>query len=482
MVLIVGIGTLYAVRSIYRCHFHPLSQFPGPPEAASSTKWLYKTNRQGFPQHEFERLHKKYQSKVLRIAPNELHISDVQQYKVIYSQKPFPKNPRFYEGFSLNHSLFAETDSALHKERRKTLNPLFPRSGVFKLEGIFHTKAAIMMGKIDRLREKNLINLYDAFRCFTLEVVMEFAFARSAHMLEEEESTFDSWFLRAFDALASGLWTTHEWPALRKIGSYLPKSIVKTLNKNFAGFLDVIDFAEDCVNHYEKHGNTTSHPVVFDHLTAVSHPQKVTEALDIMIAGADTTSSTLTAGVLHILSDEKVQNKLIQALQAVLPNYQGNLSLLELEKIDYLTACVKESLRIGMPVPGRLPRIVPDDLAQPFTVDGKVIPPGTVVSMSAYTMNYSEELWGPDARIFNPERWLQPESKNLDQYLSTFSKGARMCIGQNIAVGEVTTMLAYLFRNFKLSLPPDFERPKQKDLFTMEYGKPGLLVKFEAVN
>lgn len=69
---------------------------------------------------------------------------------------------------------------------------------------------------------------------------------------------------------------------------------------------------------------------------AVSHPQKVTEALDIMIAGADTTSSTLTAGVLHILSDEKVQNKLIQALQAVLPNDQGNLPLLELEKIDYL--------------------------------------------------------------------------------------------------------------------------------------------------
>lgn len=70
---------------------------------------------------------------------------------------------------------------------------------------------------------------------------MEFAFARSAHMLEEEESTFDSWFLRAFDSLASGLWTTHEWPALRKIGSHLPKSIVKILNKNVAGFLDVID-------------------------------------------------------------------------------------------------------------------------------------------------------------------------------------------------------------------------------------------------
>lgn len=75
MVLIVGIGTLYAVRSIYRRHFHPLSQFPGAPEAASSTKWLYKTNRQGFPQHEFERLHKKYRTPYLWKLASEFCVS-----------------------------------------------------------------------------------------------------------------------------------------------------------------------------------------------------------------------------------------------------------------------------------------------------------------------------------------------------------------------------------------------------------------------
>ena len=44
------------------------------------------------------------------------------------------------------------------------LNPLFSRAGIFKLEGVIHTKAGIMMRKIDRLREKHLINVYDAFR------------------------------------------------------------------------------------------------------------------------------------------------------------------------------------------------------------------------------------------------------------------------------------------------------------------------------
>ncbi|GMG22756.1 unnamed protein product [Aspergillus oryzae var. brunneus] len=78
-------------------------------------------------------------------------------------------------------------------------------------------------------------------RCLTTEVIMEFAFARSANMLEEEESTFDSWFLRAFDSVASDIWTAHEWPVLRRIGSCLPKSIVKIMNKKVASFFEVIN-------------------------------------------------------------------------------------------------------------------------------------------------------------------------------------------------------------------------------------------------
>ena len=52
----------------------------------------------------------------------------------------------------------------------------------------------------------------------------------------------------------------------------------------------------------------------------------------------------------------------------------------------------------------------------------------------------------------------------------------------SIALAEVTIVMAYIFRNYQLSLPPDFQRPEQKDFFTMEYEKPGLPVKFEAVN
>lgn len=52
----------------------------------------------------------------------------------------------------------------MHKERRRLLNPLFSRAGVFKLEPVIHEKVGIMLKKINRLKESHSINVYDAFR------------------------------------------------------------------------------------------------------------------------------------------------------------------------------------------------------------------------------------------------------------------------------------------------------------------------------
>lgn len=49
--------------------------------------------------------------------------------------------------------------------------------------------------------------------------------------------------------------------------------------------------------------------------------------------------------------------------------------------------------------------------------------------MSAYTMHYAPEIWGSDAKSFNPDRWLGPDAKQLESHICTFGKGARQCIG-----------------------------------------------------
>lgn len=55
-----------------------------------------------------------------------------------------------------------------------------------------------------------------------------------------------------------------------------------------------------------------------------------------MVAGADTTAFTLTTGTIHILSNPKIYEKLVEALEQAIPKGESFPPLLLLEKIDYL--------------------------------------------------------------------------------------------------------------------------------------------------
>lgn len=144
----------------------------------------------------------------------------------------------------------------------------------------------------------------------------------------------------------------------------------------------------------------------------------------------------------------------------------GTPDLATLKKLPYLDAIVKESLRLGMAASSRLPRIVPKDSKTPFVVDGQVIPPGTVVSMSVYTMHMSSNVWGPNARDFDPARWTNDKSSGLASQLVPFSIGKRNCIGQNLALAELYLGIAHLFYTYDIDLCPNQSKFKILDRFT----------------
>ncbi|KAJ5628765.1 cytochrome P450 [Penicillium lividum] len=457
---------------------HPLSSFKGLPEACVSENWLYKVTKSGRAEETFEALHEKYNTKALRIGPNELHITDIELYKVIYNQaKPFLKHAPFYNGFNTPHTVFAELEPHLHKDRRRMLNPLFSKVGVYKLEPLICEKIYLLSAKITRLCATQEIDVYNAVRLLTTDIITEFAFAKSANLIEERRDEMDSWFLDAFDVGSQSIVDLQYNSVLRQIVKILPVGAVKLLNPKLRSILDLQEFAASCMRYWQKSSDTSSYPVIFDSLKSISDEAKVSEAMDILIAGADTTASTLTTGFLHILSNEKIKSRLVHAIDEVMPEAGSLISLQALEKVEYLSACVKESIRVGMAVPGRLPRVVPT--GDPFVIEGKVVPAGTIVGISTYTMHNSEDAWGPDAREFNPDRWIGTESKGLEQWMCTFSKGARMCLGQNVAPAEITLAFAYMFRNFELSLPKEHVKPDALDRFTLAYQKPGLPVVFK---
>lgn len=50
----------WVLNSVYYRAFHPLSRFTGPSGAATSRHWVYRVTDRGFPEEDFERLHKQY--------------------------------------------------------------------------------------------------------------------------------------------------------------------------------------------------------------------------------------------------------------------------------------------------------------------------------------------------------------------------------------------------------------------------------------
>ncbi|KAL4068897.1 cytochrome P450 [Scleroderma yunnanense] len=181
----------------------------------------------------------------------------------------------------------------------------------------------------------------------------------------------------------------------------------------------------------------------------------------LLVAGYETTSSKFSPALLELARYPDIQSKLRQELVAfgVDPTYDQLTN-----GLPYLDAVVHETLRLHPPVSEFVRVAVEDDvipLAQPVRIkSGEVVhnisvARGTKIGINAACINRSEALWGLDAKIFLPERWLAEggipkEVQEVQGYrhLLTFMDGQRACLGKGFAVTEFKAVLSVLVKNF----------------------------------
>ncbi|KAB2102850.1 hypothetical protein AG0111_0g8982 [Alternaria gaisen] len=472
--------TLGSFRAVYLVYFHPLASFPGPYKAIFSSWWQYPLSKHGTIEEVLEHLHRTYNTRVLRIGPNELHITDPMLYHTIYSQRyTFPKQKSFYDAFNTPHSVFVEHDGELHRARRKLLSNFFSKSSVRAMNKILLTKVTIMCDRIAEMKGNGAINLYHAFRCLTVDFITEVAFGESFNLItESEDNTFNTLFIECFDLASESLWDLLFFPFIRIIVNKCPPAVAAKLSEPAAKFQGLLRAVAATVANFRRlksSGKRLDREIVFDAMQHLDDKLVQAEASDILIAGSDTTATTLAVAVQAIIENPTIFKKLRNEMKDAGITAEHDFDLLRLEQLPYLTACVKEALRCAMAVPGRLPRVVPDG-TKPLVVDEKVIPVGTIVGMSAYSMHYNESIWGEDAREFNPSRWLAADAKDLEKYLVTFSKGARQCLGINIAYAEITLTLAMLVARYRFTIDETVTKSdvRQLDYFVSAFEGTGI--------
>jgi hypothetical protein len=170
------------------------------------------------------------------------------------------------------------------------------------------------------------------------------------------------------------------------------------------------------------------------------------EAFTIIAAAADTTGHAMAILTYHVVANPTIYRSLTLELKTAFHSHDhDHLNYTTLEKLPYLSAVIKEGLRLSYGTPRRLPRTINTPTA---TFNGYTVPKGTVVGMSTYLMHRNPNLF-PDPDTFDPCRWLNPvTAKRLEKYLVSFSRGSTQCVGMRYVLP-----LSSPFTFLPLSLP-----------------------------
>jgi len=197
------------------------------------------------------------------------------------------------------------------------------------------------------------------------------------------------------------------------------------------------------------------------------HEEVIGQISLFLFAGYDTTAVSISWAMVELARHPEKQDKLRRELHQLSGNDPTWDQVVTGTACPYLDAVVHESLRLHPPVEALQRTADKDDivpLSSPIKtssgkmVDSIFVQKGTTVITPFVHMNRSEALWGPNAKQFVPERWLEENlhpSKNISGYrhLYTFSDGPRICLGRMFALAEFKAVLSVLIRNFTFELP-----------------------------
>lgn len=177
------------------------------------------------------------------------------------------------------------------------------------------------------------------------------------------------------------------------------------------------------------------------------------EAFVMVVAGGETTAKVLSNTLFHLLANPDWKRQVLEELEKVMPDVNKLPTWNELEKLPVLTASIKETLRMSAPVTNRVQLL---DSERPLTFGDWIVPPGTPMSMSIPALHLDPTLY-PDPNTFNPGRFLPKHSSAeavqlANKYYMPFQRGARNCLGQNLAYAELYLGVAAMLRRFELAL------------------------------
>lgn len=478
LIALVGLRILYA---IFTGVFTPLRKIPGPLAARFTRLWFTHRVSKATFQHENVALHRKY-GPLVRLGPNYVSFDDPATVKVVYGiTSKFPKS-NWYNSFMLpgkdSYTLFGDQNMRRHSETRRGLQNVYSMSSLVSYEAYVDQCADLFAARLADVAASRqpVADMAHWFQAYAFDVIACITFSGRIGFLDAGEDIMGMIGqlkeLMVYASVVGMFPLAHEWlfdvsARLGLFGSRARKTQVGFLQRRLATRGQERKLRDAEANVREKAGGA---PRDFVDRLWDKHdedPEKVSKyhvfitALSNLTAGSDTTASTLGGLLYFLLANPRVLAKLKEEIADF--TAAGQLSerpkFKEAQQMPYLEVVLKESLRLHSAVGLPLWRVVPEGGVE---IAGQFIPAGTNVGVNSWVAHRNKQVWGDDAEVFRPERWLEAQAEadagrrerlqRMEAYYLPFGLGSRTCIGRHISTLEIVKLVPRLLRDFDFEL------------------------------
>lgn len=219
----------------------------------------------------------------------------------------------------------------------------------------------------------------------------------------------------------------------------------------------------DCI---EQHTNKTDYLAMLlaahdeeapiDSLTATLSNDEIHDNCSVIFAaGHDTTAGALTWWIGLMTQHPDYAEKARQEIQEVVSDKPQTPEALT--RLTWLTATIKESLRLCPPVVTMFLRRAVRDVQ----IGEWRIPKGGAVHVPIWHIHH-DARWFPEPEKFEPQRFMPGAPEIPRGAYIPFGTGPRVCIGQHFAMIEMTLIAAILLREFNFEFLPVKSLPKPR--------------------
>lgn len=177
------------------------------------------------------------------------------------------------------------------------------------------------------------------------------------------------------------------------------------------------------------------------------------ECMTAFVAGHETTAATLSWWMWCMAANPQAQQRAQQEVRDVLGGRPPERD--DLPRLAWLGQTVQETLRLYPAAPVLMSRRT----TAPIALGGYSLPVRTIVMVPVGLLQ-RDARWFPEPEAFRPERFAPDTAATPRGAFMPFGSGPHVCLGQHLALAEMTVIAAMILQRFALAVPEGQVAPK----------------------